>query len=151
MLPEISHPILDNIEDFCKLYLDEKVPHIPAEAKAQIVRHLPIAVIIIIVAQLASILSYFQIVTLFTGLGYLYYVSPGIIGFVGILLLAVAALLEGVAVPLLFRHKIKGWRYVFYAVLVAGINDIINLNIVNLIFAGLVILYILFQVRDEYK
>lgn len=151
MIPTISLPILDDIEESLYTYLNEKVPHIPDDAKETVVKYLPYAVILFIIGQISSILAFFHVNTLFDGLGYLYSSNSGPIGVVGIILLGMAIFLEATALPLLFRRIRYGWRLLFYAILLTQINEIINLNIINLLFSGLVILYILFQTRDRYR
>lgn len=151
MIPELSHPILDDTEDKLYEYLNEKVPHMPPEAKTSIVKFMPVGLVIIIVAQLASIMSFFHVNSVFEGLGYLYGMSEGIIGVISVILLTLAVLLEAVSIPLLLKHKILGWRYVFYAVLLAAINDLVTVNLINFVFGGALLLYVLFQVRDNYR
>lgn len=151
MIPTISLPILDTIEDILNKYLNEKAPHIPQEAKENIVKYIPYAVMLIMLAQIAAILAFFHVNTVFEGLGYLYATSEGVIGVIGIILLGGAIVLEGLALPLLFKHIRYGWKLLLYAVLISEINDMINLNIINLIFSGLLILYVLFQVRESYR
>lgn len=151
MIPTISLPILDDIEDILNKYLNEKAPHIPPEAKENIVKYLPYAVMVFILAQIAAILAFFHINTLFEGLGYLYSTSEGIIGIIGLIVLSGAIAFESIALPLLFKNIRYGWKLLLYAVLLTQVNDIINLNIINLIFSGLLILYVLFQVRESYR
>lgn len=151
MLPTISLPILDDTEDFFYEYLNEKAPHIPGDVKETIVKYLPFAVMLIIVAQISAILTFFHVNTLFEGLGYLYSSNEGVIGIIGLILLGGAIVCEGAALPLLFRYKRYGWRLLLYSVLITQLNELINLNIINLIFSGLVILYVLFQVREHYR
>lgn len=151
MIPTISIPILDDLEEKAYSYFSDKVPSIPAEAKETIVKFLPYAVILILLAQAAAIISFFQISTVFDGLGYLYSVNPGVVGVISIILLGLAIFLEATALPSLFRHMRYGWKLLLYAVVVTQINELINLNIINLLFSGLVILFILFQTRDRYR
>ena len=151
MIPKISLPLLDDLEDTLYTYLNEKIPHIPSDAKETIVKYLPYAAIIFIVAQISAILAFFHVSTLFDGLGYLYSSKEGVIGIVGIILLIVAIALEGIALPLLFRRVRYGWRLLLYSVIIAQVNEVINLNIINILIIGLVTLYILFQVREYYK
>lgn len=151
MIPTISVPFLDDLEEKAYSYFTDKVPSIPAEAKDTIVKFLPYAVILIILAQASAIISFFQVSTVFDGLGYLYSVNPGIVGVVGIIILGLAIFLEATALSFLFKHRLYGWRLLVYAVLLTQINELINLNIINFLFSGLVILFILFQTRDRYR
>lgn len=151
MIPTISIAELDDLEEKAYSYFSEKVPAIPAEAKETIVKFLPYAVILIIIAQVAAIISFFQISTVFDGLGYLYSINPGVIGVIGMILLGLAIFLECVALSFLFKHRLYGWRLLMYAVILTQINELINLNIINLLFSGLIILFILFQTRDRYR
>jgi hypothetical protein len=151
MMPTISIPFLDDLEEKAYSYFSDKVPSIPAEAKETIVKFLPYAVILILLAQAAAIVSFFQISTVFDGLGYLYSVNPGVIGVISIILLGLALCLEAMALSYLFKHRLYGWRLLTYAVILTQINELINLNIINLLFSGLIILFILFQTRDRYR
>ncbi len=150
MHPSISIRFLDDFEDFLYTYLNERAPQVPTEAKNTIVKYLPFAVIVMIIAQISAMLSFFHVNTLLDGLGYLYSSNEGIIGIIGLVLLGGAVVFEGIAVPLLFRNKLYGWKLMFYALIFTQINEIINLNIINILFSGLILIFLLFQIKDHY-
>ena len=146
----MNNPNLIKLENLFHTYLYEQAPPMPPEARQTIMRYLPWAVIFIIVLQISSIVSFFQLTSLFVALGYIYTLGWGPLGYIGIMLLVFAVIFEITALPELFKHTKKGWQFLYYAILIGMVNDILSLNILNALFVGVISLYILFQIRELY-
>lgn len=59
--------------------------------------------------------------------------------------------LEGLAIPGLMKKSKQGWTYMFYATLVGVVLNIVQLNIAGLIIGSGIGLYLLYQVKHQYK
>ena len=77
--------------------------------------------------------------------------AMGPIWWVSTALLAVAVILEAMAIPGLMARTMQGWRYMFYAQLVSLVSTLVTGNILGVIISGVIGLYILFQVKEMYK
>ena len=59
--------------------------------------------------------------------------------------------LEAAAIPGLFKRSRKAWRLVFYAVILQLVYNLLSGGIIGALVAGLISLYVLFQVKEYYK
>ncbi len=58
--------------------------------------------------------------------------------------------LEIIALPGLFHRTKKGWVFVFYAALITAAVNILSINIGGIL-GDIIGLYILFQIKNQYK
>jgi len=131
-------------------YLYEKLPHIPEAQRRLVAKYFPFAVTILLGWRIITLVRYisFQLIT--PSAAYLYPALGGGYGIVGIMLVGMAVVLAGIALPGLFTFKRFGWTYLFLSELLIILTNLIHLNIVNFLVGGLIALYILFQVRSYY-
>ena len=139
---------VNQLETTLEPYFTEKAPfQIPKDIKELLVKIAPILVIIFVILAIPAVLALFGISALF---------SPIIVGvaspfwYISTILLAVAVVLEGLAIPGLLNRTMPGWRYVFYAQLVSLVSTLLQGNIVGAILSALIGFYILFQVKEMY-
>ncbi len=146
---------LVQLEDVLELYLVKKVPALPENVKELIVKVAPwltIIGIVLSVPALLAVLGLGAFVAPFAGM-----MGPGVAFaygmnyFVSMAILAVALVLEALAVPGLLSRSKKGWTLVFYATLVSLVSNLVNLNFVMGLVGALIGWYFLFQVKSHYK
>lgn len=144
-LPEIENPLEE--------YLGRKAPQLPEHWRAMIAKFSPWISLIVFLLTLPAIFaifgfSFFMLAkySAVTGyhysFGYWYYFTTAIT--------AVAMVLEVIALPGLFNRTKQGWVYIFYASLIFGVANILNLNIGSLV-GTLISLYFIFQIKNQYK
>ncbi|MBL8030637.1 MAG: hypothetical protein JNN11_05315 [Candidatus Doudnabacteria bacterium] len=146
------HQILKDLEAwFHKLYL--KVPfHLPTSVKEFIVRFGPWITLVLILLALPALLAVFAI----GGVALPFAAMSGQVHWGGMFIvnmaLSIATLvLEAIALPYLFKKQIKGWNFMFYAVLVSAIGSILSMNLGGLVIGTAISLYILFEIKSYYK
>jgi hypothetical protein len=144
------------LEDILDQYLNKKAPAIPTAGKEALVKFAPYLAILSVIVMAPTIIGILGLGTFlapfglisgaltgrpFLGLGYM----------IGVVFSIVMLVLSVLSINPLFKRERKGWLYMFYAVLLGGVHDLLQLNLVGLIiFTGLW-LYVLFQVREYYK
>lgn len=146
-----------SLESYLDFYLRGKLPGMPENAKAFLVKAIPWIdlVMIILVLPLAFLaLGLTALVDSFSFFGAMQAsarisLSPGW-DVVFYIFLFVPLVLQAIALPGLFKKSASGWRFSFYAILVDAIGYLIALNFGSLI--GVAIsLYLLFQIRSFYS
>ncbi len=147
---------LDQLEDTLELYLVKKAPFsLPDNIKDLIVDFGPYLVIlgIILGAQMVlTALGLGALVSPFTVfMGPSYMVSYGINYLVSMVVFGVVLVMEGLAVPGLFKRQRKGWLYLFYASLVWIVSGLLRGGIVGTLVGAIIGWYVLFQVKEHYK
>jgi hypothetical protein len=134
---------------FLDFYLVKKAPiQLPYAAKEAIVRFGPWIAAVLLVLALPPILSLLGLGALLVQFGGASYVA-GLTYFT--LLVIVEIALEIAALPGLLARKMSGWRFVFYARIVAFVSSLLAGLIVSAVIGGLLSMYILFQVRPLYR
>lgn len=140
---------MDQLNSTLDLYLVKKAPGIPARWQEVLVKYLPWITLIFLVLSLPAVLALFGISALVAPLA----VAGGYGGSytIAVIFLAVSLVLEGLAIPGLFKRSIQGWNMLFYSALVGAIYSLLTMNIFSLIVGTLLWLYILFQIKSHYK
>jgi hypothetical protein len=139
------------LNKFLEKYLLKEAPAIPPKAKQIIVQILPIVILIGVILQLFAFISSFIWGGLFIALsGYALAATNTLGNFISLLLGLVASVLEIIALPGLFEKNQKGWRFLYYSVLVTLVGSILSLNIFGVVI-GVLSLYLIFQIKSYYK
>jgi hypothetical protein len=134
---------------FLDYYLVTKAPfQLPMAAKEAIVKYGPWIAIVLLALGLPAILVVLGIGALFAPFAGAQYATA--FTYTTIFLIVILGL-EIAALPGLFARKMQGWRFIFYARLVAIVSSLVSGLIINAIIGGLISLYILFQVRPLYE
>ena len=143
-----SHAPKD-LTGFLEYYLVTRAPiQIPDHVKEWIVRYGPWVAVVMLVLMLPGALMMLglgAIAAPFLGLGRA--ASYGVLGFGLLIQFALIA----VAVPGLFARKMSAWKLAFYAQIVSTIFSLLAGEIVWGLVAGVISMYVLFQVRSLYK
>lgn len=141
---------LDQLDTTLEEYLLHKAPiQIPPNIKEAIVKFAPWIVIIFTLLSLPVIFGALALTSLFSPIAYaagvsLYWVIPTII-------LIVSVICNLLALPGLFNRTMLGWKYTFYGELLSILSTLLSGNIAGAIVAGVLGLYILYQVKSYYK
>ncbi len=132
------------------LYFGQKAPQLPGKAKEFLVKIAPWLAIIGVVLAIPAILAVFGFSRFaFSMMGSYGYMGYNGFGAAWIFLLA-GAILNALAIPGLRKRSMAGWNFVFYGVLVSGLQNLLMMNIVGMIISLAIGFYILFQVRPLY-
>jgi hypothetical protein len=59
-------------------------------------------------------------------------------------------ILEAMALPYLFKYKKEGWNYIFYATLLTLISHMLYFDFGGIL-GSIISLYIIFQIKNQYK
>ena len=146
-----TNPLVQ-LENLLDEYLVKKTPFtLPDGWRKAIVKFAPWFSLILMIVALPALLALFGLGAIFTPLSYLGGLQTGINYTFGLVIAAVTVVLNGMAIPGLFKRTRQGWNFVFYATLVGVIENAIHFNIGGLIIGSLLSLYILFQVKGYYK
>lgn len=143
---------LNQLEISLDEYLGKKAPQLPEGVKEFIVKIAPWLTLIGVIASIPAILVAF-------GLGS--FVAPsvsdskfGLYGpnyLISMLVLAVAVVLEAVAIRGLFSRQIRAWRLLYFATLVGFVSNLVTLNVIGGLLGTLISLYFLFQIKSYYR
>lgn len=136
-------------------YLREKAPGLPKNWKEFLVKIIPYLAVIGVIMILPATLAIFGISSFlvplgtfggmmmgrpFLGVGYL----------INVLFLIIVLILQALAISPLFKRAKKGWRYLYYAALLNGLNSVIHFDLGGLIIGTALSLYLLFQIKEYY-
>jgi len=144
------------LEESLDLYLRQKAPAIPKEWKEFLVKIAPYLTIVGIIICLPAVLALLGLSALVVPFGFLGGLVAGrpFMSFnylISVILLLVTVVFYVLAVPGLFGRTRAGWMWVYYAVLVNAVSNLVSFNIGGLVIGSLLSLYILFQVKEYYK
>lgn len=151
-----SSKIIEQLEIFLEKYLVEKAPSIPKSWKDFLVKITPYLVIIGVISGVPVVLALLGITSFVIPLGTFGGMMTGrpLLGvgyLIQALFLIVVLFLEALAIAPLFARKKKGWRYLYYAALINGLNSLIHFDLGGLIIGTGLSLYLLFQVKEYYN
>ncbi len=135
---------------FLDYYLVQKAPfQIPAGGRAWIVRVAPWIALVLLVLALPVLLLALGLSAALLPYAAANGAHVGGWGLATIAVLVTIAL-DVMALPGLFARRMSGWRFLFYARLVAIVSGLLQGAIISALLGGLISLYILFQIRSLY-
>ncbi len=146
---------VNDLEKKLEAYFTNKLPALPVSIKELIVEWLWVLVLVSLIWMGVSFLMMMG-----TMLGWGMVMPIGLIMGFGVVWLGGGVILAGMvagivllwkALPLLKARKIKGWRFLFYALLISIGVDLVILNLLGMVINGGIGLYILFQIKEYYK
>lgn len=143
--------LLGQLETNLDLYLGQKAPAIPANIREMIVKFSPWISLIVGLIALPAILAVLGLSAFVMPFSYLGGIRYGLSYTLSMLVLAVATILDFVAIPGLFKRSASAWRLIYYSTLINAVYSLISFNWTSLVIGTLVSLYILFQVKSYYK
>lgn len=135
--------------------LFQKAPHLPASAKQTLVDIAPWLALISGILGIVGVLSASTFVSMMLSFAF---ITSGVLPMlfaIGMLVALLASVLDLLAYKPLTEKKKLGWNYVFYGVLLTGVSFVLNAiagqGMLGSLVGLVVGLWILFEVRDEYK
>ncbi len=143
---------LNQLEKILDLYLVQKAPALPTGVREFIVKIAPWLTLIGVILSVPGILIALglkNIVPPFTDSRFTPYYGPNYT--LSLLILAVAIVLEALAIRGLFSRQARAWRLLYWATLVAFLSNLVNLNVLGGVLGTLFSLYFLFQIKSYYK
>ena len=141
---------MEQLEKWFALYFGEKAPRLPEGVKKVIVAIAPWLTLVAVVLTLPIILFALGLGALLTPLTFLGGVAVGTTSLLSLLFSGAMFILYILALPGLFKRSRGGWRFVYYAVLLGGVESLVNFSFFGLIIGAGLSLYVLFQVRSLY-
>lgn len=147
---------MSSLEGTLESYLGEKAPQLPQQWKDVLVKVAPYLAIIAVVIGVPGFLALLGLGAFVVPLGTIGGIMTGKpffgVGYIlNVAFLGVMVLLEGLAIPGLFGRKMSGWKYMYWGTLVGAVQNIISFNVGGLVIGTLLSLYLLFQVKKNYK
>lgn len=143
---------LDKLSDIFEEYLVDKAPFtLPKNIKETIVNFGPYIALIITITAIPAILLLLGVGTFIVPLSFMVSAGMGYSSALATIVLAVALVMNTMAIPGLFKKDIKAWNLLYYAALVQAVHSLIIFDFVGLIIGSLITFYILFQVKGYYK
>lgn len=137
---------MNKLEETLDLYLGQKAPQIPPNARETIVKIVPWLTAIFVVLSIPALL-----ILLGFSAALLPFATAGAVWSPSSVLMVANLVLEALSLPGLFKRTRQGWLFAFYAVLVYGLQQLLDAHLGNFIISTLLGLYLLFQIRSYYK
>ncbi len=142
---------MDQLNNNLELYLVKKAPGLSPNAKEAIVKFGPWIALILMILAAPPLLFLLGLGALISPFAYMGGVSAGTGFTVGLIVTAIAIILEIIALPGLFKRTKQGWTFMYYSTLVSFVGSLLSFNVLSGIIGALISLYILFQIRSYYK
>jgi len=140
---------LKKLDDFFSDLFVKKAPGLPGKTKKLIVKITPWLALVLGIIALPGILAGFG----FGAITSPFWAFGGMRSLKMIVFLLVALVQVSVqllAVPHLFKVAKRGWQLLYYSTLLEIVSSVLYLSGFGVIFSG-VALYILYQIKGEYK
>ena len=132
------------------LYFGKKAPQMPTGLKEFLVKVAPYLSVLGVLLIIPAILILLGLSSRFGGLPYAAYgVGYGGFGITAIFSI-ILVVLYILAIPGLFKRSPSGWNFMFYAVLVGAVQNLLSYNLIGLLVGLAISFYILFQIRSYY-
>lgn len=142
---------LAKLENLLAEYLVKKAPALPTGIKEAIVKFAPWITLILMILTLPLVLAVFGLGAILAPFSFLGGLQSGVNYLANIALSIVMLVLDGMAIPGLFKKARKAWTLVYCATLIGALQSVISFNLGGLIIGSGLSLYLLFQVREYYK
>lgn len=156
MATEKKQSLLAQVEETLELYLYKKAPAVPENVREILVKVAPWVNVIGIVMGLLALPAIFALFGIgaalapFAALGGASTIHLGTTLVISTLLLVPVLVLQIMAAKGLFNQEAKAWKLMFYAELLSAVSSLIGFSITGVLWS-LVFIYLLFQIRSEYK
>ena len=128
----------------------KKLPELPKKIKEIIVKYGPYLAVILLILSVPVILAFMGLMITTTSLMFLGG-ARGCFYIISVLLGVVMIILQIIAIPGLFKRKIKSWRLLFYISLISALLSLLKFDLGGLIIGAGISWYILFQIKSYYK
>lgn len=139
------------LESTLNLYFKDKAPAMPDSVKEALVKYGPYITAIMMFFALPIILGLLGLGAMMSPFAYMGGYRYGL-GFTFSSLFTVAILvMQGLALPALFKRQKSGWNFMFYVALLQAVENLLRFDLGGLVIGSVISFYILFQIRSYYK
>lgn len=139
------------LESTLDLYFAKKAPPMPENIKEALVNYGPYITAVMMFFALPVILGLLGLGALLSPFMLLGGVRYGLGFSFGTLLVLAMIVLQGLALPALFKKQKLGWTYMYYVALIQLVQNLLSFELGSLIIGGVISFYILFQIKSYYK
>jgi len=148
--PDVKN-MFSQLEETLNLYFAKKAPTMPENIKEAIVKFGPYITAIMMVMLLPVIFAVFGLSAFLMPFAYLGGVHAGLGFSIGTLFALAILIMQGLALPALFKRQMSGWKLMYYVALVQVVQNLLSFDLGGLIIGAVISFYILFQIRSYYK
>lgn len=143
---------MKELESTLEKYFLDKAPKLPDDLQNLIVQYGPFVLLIFVIIAGLNLVSLFGFSAAILN-PLRAFAGPTLGGWYQIYLVFTAAILilEVLALPGLMNKKMSGWKYMYFAALVALVQSIVTFNIAGLIVGSGLTFYILYQIKHHYN
>lgn len=146
-----AYSALPELENWLDEYLGHKAPRLPEDWRKTIAKIGQWITLILLILSLPVIFAALGLSALFSPFTALYGgYSWGLWSGSSLVVTIAALILEGLALPALFKLSKDGWVLIFYAALLTLVSHILYLDLGSII-GSIVSLYIIFQIKNQYS
>lgn len=139
------------LESTLELYFGKKAPAMPENVKESLVKYGPYLTAILMFMALPIILGLLGLGAALSPFAYMGGYRFGL-GFTFNSLFTVAILvMQGLALPALFKRQKSGWNFMYYVALLQVVENLLRFDLGALVIGSLISFYILFQIKSYYK
>lgn len=148
--PDIK-TIFGQLETTLDLYFGKKAPAMPESAKEALVKYGPYITAIMMFMALPIILGLLGLTAVLSPFAYMGGVRYGLGFSFGTLFTIAILIMQGLALPALFKRQISGWKFMYYVSLLQIVENLLRFDLGGLVISGLISFYVLFQIKSYYK
>lgn len=144
--------MMSKLDSTLEMYLVDKAPYqLPDNIKEAIVRYGPWITLVLLIITLPAILFAFGLGAIFSPFAFLGGIQAGVNFGLTIIFSFIVLVLQGLAIPGLFKRTAFSWKLLYYATLISAVENLISFNLGGLVIGTLFSLYILFQIKSYYR
>ena len=139
------------LESTLDLYFAKKAPAMPENVKESLVKYGPYITLVMMVMLLPVILGLLGLTAFLSPFAYMGGLRSGLGFSLGTFFTLAILVMQGLALPALFKRQMSGWRFLYYIALLQVVQNLFEFNLGGLVIGGAIFFYILFQVKPLYK
>lgn len=139
------------LESTLDLYFAKKAPAMPENVKEALVKYGPYITVVMMIMLLPIILGVLGLGAFLSPFAYLGGFRAGLGFSLGTIFTLAIVVMQGMALPALFKRQMSGWRFMYYVALLQVAQNLFNFDLGGLIIGGAISFYILFQIKSLYK
>ena len=143
--------LFNQLDSTLELYLVKKAPALPVGAKEAIVKYGPYITVVMMVMLLPVLLGVLGLSAFLMPFSYMGGLRYGLGFSFSTIFSLVVLVMQGLALPALFKRQISGWKFMYYVALIQAVQNLLRFDLGGLIIGSAISLYILFQIKSYYK
>ncbi len=139
------------LESTCDLYFVKKAPAMPVGIKEALVKFGPYITVVMMIMLLPILLGVLGLSAFLMPFSYMGGLRYGLGFSFNTIFALVVLVMQGLALPALFKRQISGWKFMYYVTLIQAVQNLLRFDLGGLIIGSAISLYILFQIKSYYK